>query len=153
MARRSKQPLLAGALLLTLLASLPPTAEAQQRRTPPAPAPAPAPAGSPAPAAAGEQPAAPSVPKWTDFPPMLVERVYRGPLRDTVVQRWRDPIDGTVCFIYVPISTPIAAEAGQFVQYGSHNIGSVSCVHPTQVVHLSTQAAPPAAAPSGPAAR
>jgi hypothetical protein len=60
---------------------------------------------------------------------MQLERQFAGPLQDTIVQRWRDPADGTVCYIYLPISaahTPPTA-AG-FVQYGANTIGSISCV-------------------------
>ena len=66
---------------------------------------------------------------WDTIPTMQLEGLYRGPLRDTVVQRWRDPVDGTVCYLYIPINAQHSApnETG-YVQYGPNVIGSVSCV-------------------------
>lgn len=85
-------------------------------------------------------PAAPApTPKqeWGSFPTMLLEKIYRGPLRDTIIQRWRDPIDGSVCFVYMPISAPLLPPtADGYVQYGATQIGSISCIHPTQVLQL-----------------
>jgi hypothetical protein len=67
--------------------------------------------------------------KWDAFPTMQLERVYRGPLRDTVVQRWRDPIDGSVCYLFIPMSQEYApANDSGYVQYGPNAIGSISCV-------------------------
>lgn len=67
---------------------------------------------------------------WDSLPRMQLERQFAGPLRDTVVQRWRDPADGTVCYIYLPISAQHSppTPAG-FVNYGSNSIGSISCFH------------------------
>ncbi len=111
-----------------------------QAQTPPArpatPAPAPAPAAN-APAPAPAPAAPPQVSEWETFPTMILEKIYRGPLRDTIIQRWRDPIDGAVCLIYVPISTPLLPQnAPGYMQYGANQIGSISCFHPTQVLQL-----------------
>ncbi len=60
---------------------------------------------------------------------MELEAQYAGPLRDTVIQRWRDPADGTICYVYLPVivqhspPTPMGP-----VQYGANGIGSISCV-------------------------
>jgi len=32
------------------------------------------------------------------LPRMQLERQFAGPLQDTVIQRWRDPVDGTICY-------------------------------------------------------
>jgi hypothetical protein len=118
-------------------------AQVQAQSAPPAPQPA----------------AASQTPSWESFPTMQLERVYRGPLRDTIIQRFRDPVDGTVCFVYIPISAPLVQQAaGQaYVQYGPNVIGSVSCVHPTQLVQLVQRPAPvppsAATAETRPAAR
>lgn len=60
---------------------------------------------------------------------MQLERQYAGPLQDTLIQRWRDPVDGTTCYLYIPVSVqhspPMAAG---FVQYGANTIGSISCM-------------------------
>ena len=79
------------------------------------------------------QPGAPSGPppesQWEKLPRMTLETVFAGPLRDTIIQRWRDPIDGMLCYLYMPItaqhSTPMPSG---FVQYGANTIGSISCV-------------------------
>ncbi len=68
---------------------------------------------------------------------MLLEKMYRGPLRDTVIQRWRDPIDGSVCYLYIPISAPLLPPTAEgYMQYGANQIGGISCIHPTQVLQL-----------------
>ena len=104
-----------------------------------------------APPAGSAPPAAAPTPAWESFPTMQLERVYRGPLKDTVVQRWRDTVDGSVCFLFIPISVPQLTQQvanPQYVQYGANGIGSISCVHPTQVVQLVSSARPgPAGAP------
>jgi hypothetical protein len=91
---------------------------------------------------------------WDNFPPMILEQVYRAPLRDTIIQRWRDPANSIICYLYVPISTPFAqAQPGiGFAQYGANNIGSISCVNPTQLVQLAPtpQATPEPARPAQP---
>jgi hypothetical protein len=54
---------------------------------------------------------------------------FEGPLKDTVVQRWRDPATGVLCYIYLPIivqhSQPLQ---NGMVHYGSNGTGSISCV-------------------------
>jgi hypothetical protein len=65
---------------------------------------------------------------WDKMPRMQLERQFAGPLQDTIVQRWRDPADGTICYIYLPINaqhTPPTPSG--FVQYGANTIGSISC--------------------------
>jgi hypothetical protein len=66
--------------------------------------------------------------EWAKLPRMQLERQFAGPLQDTVIQRWRDPVDGTICYIYLPIrvthSTP---DSSGYVQYGANPIGSMSC--------------------------
>ena len=64
---------------------------------------------------------------------MILERQFAGPLQDTVIQRLRDPVDGTICYLYLPISAPHSpTTATGFVQYGPNTIGSINCVpgHP-----------------------
>ena len=66
---------------------------------------------------------------WDTLPRMQLERQFAGPLRDTVVQRWRDPADGTICYIYLPISAQHSPPTSPgFVNYGSNTIGSISCL-------------------------
>jgi hypothetical protein len=72
-------------------------------------------------AAAGQQAAPP-------ISHMRLEAQYAGPLRDTLIQRWRDPSDGTICYIYLPIIVQHAAGPANLVQYGSNTIGSISCL-------------------------
>ena len=69
---------------------------------------------------------------------MQLERQFSGPLQDTVIQRLRDPVDGTICYVYLPISAPHSATTSSgFVQYGAVAIGTISC-----------SPAPPAPAPA-----
>ncbi len=102
--------------------------------------------------AQAQQPAAQG---WESFPTMILEQIYRGPLRDTVIQRWRDPVNSTICYLYLPISTPLVASqpGSNFVQYGPNNIGGISCINPTQLVQIAPapQAAPEPARPAAPA--
>lgn len=58
---------------------------------------------------------------------MLLEAQFPGPLKDTTIQRWRDPIDGTICYIYLPIAVAHAEGPGGLLQYGAASIGSMSC--------------------------
>ncbi len=55
---------------------------------------------------------------------------FPGPLQDTTIQRWRDPVDGTICYIYLPIVVPPSAGPPGLVQYGQADIGSISCLPP-----------------------
>jgi hypothetical protein len=111
---------------------------AQSAPAPPVMQPAPAPpVAQPAPvqAAPAVQPAPmaqpPAMSNWGSLPRMQLERQFAGPLQDTVIQRWRDPADGTVCYIYLPItaahSTPLPSG---YVEYGANAIGSISCIAP-----------------------
>jgi hypothetical protein len=72
--------------------------------------------------------AAPAVP-WSKLPHMQLERQFAGPLQDTIIQRWRDPADGTICYIYLPITAQHSAPtASGYVQYGPNIIGTLSCL-------------------------
>ncbi len=76
---------------------------------------------------------------WDKLPRMELERQFAGPLQDTVIQRWRDPMDGTICYIYLPISAPHSQQTQSgFVQYGATTIGSISC-HPGAAPPASTR--------------
>lgn len=109
---------------------LPAATFAQQ---PPQPAPQPPPA-QPQPA-----PVQPSS-DWEKLPRMQLERQFAGPLKDTVIQRWRDPNDGAICYVYLPISVAHSQVVGPgFVQYGSNTIGTLSC--------YAAPSAPPASRP------
>lgn len=84
---------------------------------------------------------------------MILETVYAGPLRDTIVQRWRDPIDGTLCYLYLPINAPTTpVQPSGFVQYGAATIGSISCLPapsaPPRKTAERPRARPSAAAPA-----
>ena len=69
--------------------------------------------------------------QWNKLPRMQLEKQYAGPFQDTVIQRWRDPADDMICYLYIPITaahTP--PDATGYVQYGTSNIGSISCIGP-----------------------
>ncbi|HEX4040160.1 MAG TPA: hypothetical protein VHY10_00540 [Xanthobacteraceae bacterium] len=69
--------------------------------------------------------------QWAKLPRMQLERQFAGPLQDTVIQRWRDPVDGMICYIYLPITAAHSAPtASGFVEYGANIIGSISCLEP-----------------------
>lgn len=77
--------------------------------------------------------------EWSKLPKMQLERQFSGPLQDTVVQRLRDPVDGTVCYLYLPISVAHSPTTPTgFVQYGSNGVGSISCTQGAPVVTGST---------------
>jgi hypothetical protein len=63
-----------------------------------------------------------------EFPRMLLQGQFAGPLAGTVIQRWRDPIDGTICYVYVPMVVQHTPAPSGYVQYGSNSIGSISCM-------------------------
>ena len=66
--------------------------------------------------------------EWSKLPRMQLQRQFAGPLTDTIVQRWRDPVDGTICYIYLPITAIHSKPTDSgYVQYGANSIGSVSC--------------------------
>lgn len=89
---------------------------------------------------------------WQKMPKMKLEAVFGGPLRDTIVQRYRDPVDGTVCYLYLPINAPTSAvQPSGFVQYGASTIGSISCFAGA-VPAPQVAAKQPASPPGGPAA-
>jgi hypothetical protein len=95
---------------------------------------------------------------WSKTPRMQLERQFAGPLRDTIIQRWRDPEDGTVCMIYLPINAPHSPQQQSgYVQYGAANIGSISCFAGAAPAPAAARAAaaPPTAAvvPAVPPAR
>jgi hypothetical protein len=72
--------------------------------------------------------------EWSKLPRMQIERQFAGPLQDTVIQRLRDPVDGTICYLYLPISAPHSPVTSTgFVQYGPNAIGSINCVPGTPV--------------------
>lgn len=86
--------------------------------------------------------------EWSKLPRMQLERQFAGPLQDTIIQRWRDPVDGTVCYIYLPITAPhTPPTASGYVQYGATTIGSVSCM-PGPATPAKTATPAPTAAPS-----
>jgi hypothetical protein len=67
--------------------------------------------------------------QWQALPRMELERQFAGPLQDTVIQRLRDPVDGTVCYLYLPISVAHSpTTANGFIQYGANVIGSINCM-------------------------
>lgn len=78
--------------------------------------------------AAGTQSAIAQRFDWQRAPRMTLDRQFAGPLTDTIIQRLRDPVDGSVCYIYLPISASHSEKTGSdYVQYGSNTIGSISC--------------------------
>jgi hypothetical protein len=107
----SRFALLAALVIIVVVARAPAIAQQTQQ--------APAQPAQSAPQPAGE---------WARLPHMQLERQFAGPLQDTLIQRWRDPVDGTACYIYLPITVAHSPPAqGGFVQYGANVIGTISC--------------------------
>ena len=90
---------------------------------------------------------------WERLPQMQLEQMFGGPLQDTVVQRWRDPQTGTLCYLYLPFTvqhsatTPLGS-----VQYGANTIGSISCLESTSAPRVAGPSPPSAAAAKKPPA-
>ena len=60
--------------------------------------------------------------QWEQMSRMQLERQFAGPLRDTIMQRWRDPVDGTVCYVYLPITAQhLPPQPGQYVRRRQHH--------------------------------
>jgi hypothetical protein len=59
---------------------------------------------------------------------MKLDGQYAGPLKDTTIQRWHDPVDGTVCYVYLAVVVPHSAGPPGYVQYGSADTGAISCL-------------------------
>ena len=76
----------------------------------------------------------PAIGQWSKLPRMQIERQFAGPLQDTVIERLRYPVDGTIGYLYLPISAPHSpVTATGFVQYGPNAIGSINCMPGTPV--------------------
>ena len=57
-----------------------------------------------------------------------LEAQFRGPLKDTVIQRWKDPQTGATCYVYLPIVVEHSPQTPTgYVQYGANGVGSISC--------------------------
>jgi hypothetical protein len=100
-----------------------------------------------------QQPAAESPVIWEKMPRMLLQQQYAGPLKDTTIQRWRDPETNLICYVYLPFTAAHSPPTGtSYVQYGPNVIGSISCVSPPAEATRPTAAArpAPAAKPSHP---
>lgn len=77
------------------------------------------------------------------FARMGLQAQYAGPLEGTVIQRWQDPVDGTICYIYLPMVVHHEAAPSGYMDYGSNSVGALSCLRPP----IPQVANPPAAAP------
>lgn len=144
-------------IAVAMLIAAAPMALAQQPHPAPKQAPAPQPP-APQPPPAQQQVQRSNL--WGSLPKMIVERQFSGPLQDTLIQRLRDPVDGTICHLYLPISTPHSPVAASgFFEYGGNTIGSISCmpgpVPRIPVPHAAARqkVAKPAAPTAPPAAR
>ncbi len=87
---------------------------------------------------------------WERIPHMQLEAEYAGPLKDTAIQRWRDPSSDVVCYLYIPFTAQHSPPmANGYVQYGANSIGNISCL-PSRPV---AAAAPPKPVSPNPVAR
>src|SRR5262249_3280077 len=75
--------------------------------------------------APAHQPAAPPPVTWESLPRLQLEQQFAGPLKDTAIQRWRDPQANVLCYVYLPFTAAHSAPtATSYVQYGPNTIGS-----------------------------
>jgi hypothetical protein len=82
------------------------------------------------------------------LPRMVIQQRFAGPFPGTEIDRWRDPLDGTVCYIYFPtVVRRTQAPAGYF-DYGSNAIGSISCLSAAGQPQVSPSQVPPGVGPS-----
>jgi len=66
---------------------------------------------------------APKLSNWT------LAAQFPGPLKDTVVQRWVDPDNGAICYIYLPVVVEHGKPLSNgLVHYDQNSIGSISCI-------------------------
>lgn len=66
---------------------------------------------------------------WEKMPRMDLQETFAGPLRDTIIQRWKDGATGATCYLYLPINVPHSAPTPSgYVQYGAATVGSISCL-------------------------
>jgi hypothetical protein len=105
------------------------------------------PLAQPPPAQQSQQPAAEPPVVWERLPRMLLQQQYAGPLKDTLIQRWRDPETNLICYVYLPfIAAHSTPSPNAYVQYGPNVIGSISCLSPPAEATRPTAAAKPAPA-------
>jgi hypothetical protein len=85
---------------------------------------------------------------WERMPRMQLEAEYGGPMKDTAIQRWRDPTADVICYLYIPFTAQHSppTQTG-YVQYGSNIIGSISCLPAPSAGALAKPAKPPGPAP------
>jgi hypothetical protein len=104
------------------------------------------------PAQQAQQPAAAPPVIWEQMPRMLLQQQYAGPLKDTTIQRLRDPETNLICYVYLPFTAAHSPPTGtSYVQYGPNVIGSISCVSPLSPPAAATR--PTAGAKPAPAAK
>jgi hypothetical protein len=96
-----------------------------------------------------QQPAQPQPVLWERMPRMQLEAEYAGPMKDTTIQRWRDPGGEAVCYLYIPFTAQHSPpQANGYVIYGSNTIGSISCVYARPAAVAAAPAKPPAGKPA-----
>lgn len=67
-------------------------------------------------------------PPQAPLPTMQLEAQYQGPFQDTVIQRWRDPDTGVLCYLYIPIRVENQRTPSGGYAYGANTLGSMSCL-------------------------
>ena len=101
------------------------------------------------PPAPAQQPTAAPPVTWESMPRMQIEQQFAGPLKDTLIQRLRDPQSNVLCYVYLPFTAAHSQPtANSYVQYGSNSIGSISCVEPAKPQPPAAPAAPRPASPA-----
>ena len=62
------------------------------------------------------------------IPTMKLEARFQGPFPDTMIQRWRDPQTGVLCYLFLPIRVEQIPIPSGGIAYGPNTLGSLSCV-------------------------
>lgn len=60
--------------------------------------------------------------------PMQLDGQFQGPFQDTVIQRWRDPQTGVLCYLFIPLRVENQRTPSGGYAYGPNTLGSMSCL-------------------------
>jgi hypothetical protein len=100
-----------------------------------------------APSSEGPSPSSETRQQLPQLPQMVIQQRFAGPFPGTEIDRWRDPLDGTVCYVYFPTVVRRTPAPSGYFDYGSNAIGSISCLSPGAQAPPASQRVLPDAGP------